>query len=86
MMLYQHPFDIVKLLETWLRIDINLLQYVQIPGYEFCYKNRDERRGCGIRLNIKDTTKYKEQQDFSIVDETIEHMWIGWQGKNKNKI
>ena len=41
-MLYQHPFDIITLSETWLRNDTNLLQYVQIPGYSFCYKNRDE--------------------------------------------
>ena len=41
-MLYQYPFDIITLSETWLRNDTNLLQYVQIPGYNFCYKNREK--------------------------------------------
>ena len=41
-MLYQDPFDIITSSETWLRNDTNLLQYVQIPEYSFCYKNRDE--------------------------------------------
>ena len=34
-MLYQYPFDIITLSETWLRNDTNLLQYVPIPGYSF---------------------------------------------------
>ena len=84
-MLYQHPFDIITLSKTWLRNDKNLLQNVQIPGYSFYYKNRDERLGGGVGIYIKDAIKYKEQQDLSKLDETIEHMWIECQGKNKNK-
>ena len=41
--------------------------------YSFCYKNRDERRGGGIGIYIKDTIKYKERQNLSKLDETIEH-------------
>ena len=59
-MLYQHAFDIITLSETWLRKNSNLLQYVQIPGNSFCYKNRDERRG-GVGMYIKDSIKYKER-------------------------
>ena len=36
-------------------------------------------------MYIKDTIKYKERQDLSKLDETIEYMWIECQGKNKNK-
>ena len=82
-MLYQHPFDIVTLSETWLRKDANLQQCVQIPGYSFCYKSRDERRVCGVGMYIKDTIKYKERQDLSKLDETIEHTWIECQGNNQ---
>ena len=84
-MLCQHPFDIITLSKTWLRNDKNLLQNVQIPGYSFYYKNRDERLGGGVGIYIKDAIKYKEQQDLSKLDETIEHMWTECQGKNKNK-
>ena len=84
-MLYRRPFDIITLSETWLQSDTNLLQYVQIPGYSFCYKNRDEQRGGGVGMYIKDTIKYKERQDLSELNETIEHVWIECQGKNKYK-
>ena len=58
-MLQEHPFDILTLSETWLKDDVNLLNYVQIPGYKFSYRNRNERRGGGvvyiskIQLNTK---------------------------------
>ena len=84
-MVYHHTFDIITLSETWLRNDTNLLQYVQTPAYSFRYKNRDEWRGGGVGMYIKDTIKYKEPQDLSKLDETIKHMWIESQGKNKNK-
>ena len=54
-MLQEHPFDILTLSETWLKDDVNLLNYVRIPGYEFSYKNRNERRGGCISLYIKDS-------------------------------
>ena len=75
-MLYQHPFDIITLPETWQRNDTDLLQYVKIPGYSFFHKNRVERRGGGVGMYIKDAIKHKERQDLSKLDETMEHMWI----------
>ena len=84
-MLYQHLFDIIKLSETWLWNDTSLLHYVQIPGYSFCYKNRDERRVGGVGMHTKDIIKFKERQDLSKLDGTIEHMWIECQGKSKSK-
>ena len=36
-------------------------------------------------MYTKDTIKYKERQDLSKLNETIEHMWIVCQGKNKSK-
>ena len=43
-MLQEHPFDILILSETWLEDGVNLLNNVQIPGYKFSYKTRNERR------------------------------------------
>ena len=31
--LEEHPYDILTLSETWLKDDVNLLNFVQIPGY-----------------------------------------------------
>ena len=53
--------------ETW-------LQYVQIPGCNFCYRNQDERHGGSVGLYIKYTVKYKERQDLSKLDESFEHV------------
>ena len=86
LLFHHHPFDIITLSETWLRNNTNLLQYVQIPGYSFCYKNRDERRGGGVGMYIKATIKYKERHDLSKLDETIEHVWIACQRKNKKNL
>ena len=56
-MLYQHLFDIITLSETWLRNDSDLLQYIQIPGYNLCYKNQDRQQGGGVGMYTKDTIK-----------------------------
>ena len=54
-MLQEHPFDILTLSETWLKDDVNLLNYVEIPDYKFSYRKRNERRGGGVGLYIKDS-------------------------------
>ena len=59
-MFQEYPFDILTLSETWLKDDVNLLNYVQIPGYKFSYKNCNERRG-GVSVYISKiqlNTKY----------------------------
>ena len=59
-MLQEHFFDIMTLSEAWLKDDENLLNYVQIPGYKFSYKNRNERRGrvSVYMLKVQLNTKY----------------------------
>ena len=69
-MLYQHPFDIITLSETWLRNDTKLTTVRTNTRY----KNRDERRGGGVGMFLKDTIKYKGEQDLSKLDEAIGHM------------
>ena len=85
LMLQEQPFDILTLSETRLKDDVNLLNYAQIPGYKFSYKNRNERRGGGIGLYIKDSTEYKVRHDLNKIYESIEHLWIECKGNNCNK-
>ena len=82
-MLQEHPFDILTLSETWLKDDVNLLNYVQIPGYKFSYWTRNKRRG--VCLYIKDSIGYKVRHDLNKIDESIEHLWIECKGNNCNK-
>ena len=43
--LITYGFDIISISETWLKENKNLIDYVQIWGYEFSYNNRDHFRG-----------------------------------------
>ena len=83
-MLQEHPFDILTLSEKWLKDDVTLLNNVQILGYKFSYRNRNERRG-GVGLYIKDSIKYKVRHDLNKIDESIEHLWMECKGNNCNK-
>ena len=80
-MLQEHPFNILALSETWLKDDVNLLNFVQIPGYKFSYKNRNERRG-GVGWYIKDSVEYKVSHDLNKIDESTQHLWIECKGNN----
>jgi len=75
-MISEMKFDIITLSETWLKNDKNLLEYVKVPGYEFVYRNRDEKRGGGVGIYIKETINFKIRNDIVKIDETIEHTWI----------
>ena len=68
-MLQEHPFDILTLSDTWLKVDVNWLNYVQIPDYKFSYNNRNERRG-GVSVYIS---------------KWIVHFWIECKGNNCSK-
>ena len=81
-MLQEHLFDILTLSEMWLKDDVNLLNYVQIPGYKFSYRNRNEKRGEGVGLYIKDSIEYKVRHGLNKIDESIEHLWIECKGNN----
>ena len=84
-MLQEHPFNILILSETWSKDDVNLLKYVQIPGYKFSYKNWNERRGGSVGLYIKDSNEYKVLHELSKIDESIEHLRIECKGNKCNK-
>ena len=68
----------------WLKNDKYLLEYVRLSGYEFSYWNRDEKRGGGKGIYIRDTTKFKVRSDISKLDDSIEHLWVEIQEKKKN--
>lgn len=73
----------VALSETWLRPNKMLLDYVQIPGYELPYNNRDNMRGGGVGFYIKDTIKFKRRTDIENRMPDLEHLWVELPGKIK---
>ena len=68
--------DIITLSETWLKNDKHLLEYVNLPGYKFSYRNRDEKRGGGVGVYIKDCITYKIRNDIISIDGSLEHQWV----------
>ena len=52
-MVNESKFDIITLSETCLKNDKHLLEYFNLPGYKFFYRNRDGKRGGGAGVYIK---------------------------------
>ena len=75
-MINQINFDVITLSETWLKNDKHLLEYVRLPGYEFAYRNRDEKRGDGVGIYTRDTIEFKVCNDILKLDESIEYLWV----------
>ena len=83
-MLNMYQFNIISLSETWLKDNKYLLDYVNIPGCNFEYRNRDNRRGGGVGFYLQEDVSYKVRRDIVRMDESIEHLWFEIQGKNKH--
>ena len=77
---YECHFDILTLSETWLTKNQNLLDYVELPGYDLYYKNRENKRGGGVAAYLRDSLKCKIQKDFCSLDTDIENLWLELQG------
>ena len=69
--------------ETWLKDNQKLLDYVDIPGYNLEYANRDNTRGVGVGVYIKETFTCTERKDMINLDKSIEHYWLEVSGLTK---
>ena len=81
---YECNFDILKLSETWLTENQNLLDYVELSEYDLYYNNRDNKRGGGVAAYVRESLKCKIRKDFYSLDTNIEHLWLELQGKNRH--
>ena len=70
--------------ETWLKDNQKLLDYVEIPGYNLEYTNRDNKQGGGVGVYIRETFTYTEHKDIINLDKSIENYWLEVSGLNKN--
>ena len=71
LMINQTRFDVIAISETWLKNDKHLLEYVRLSGYEFAYRNWDEKRGGGVGIYIRDTVGFKVRSDISKLDDYV---------------
>ena len=78
-----YPMHIVALSETWLRDQLQLLDYVSIPGFVTEFWNRECIRGGGVGVYIKENINYKHRRDIENAHPELEHLWIEVPGCNK---
>ena len=84
LMLENHKFDIVALSETWLKDNKHQYEYVQIPGYNTVFRNRENKKGGGVGFYVKDHLSFTLRNDIMKMDDSTETIWIEVRGKNKN--
>ena len=75
-MVMRYKFDIITLSETWLKNNPLLLNHFTIPGYKNEFNNREEKRGGGVGLYIRENLQYKRRNDITEKDRTMEHLWL----------
>ena len=56
---YERNFDILPLSETWLTENQNLLDYVELSGYDLNHSNNEKKRGCGVVAYVRESLKCK---------------------------
>ncbi|XP_057305393.1 uncharacterized protein LOC130642322 [Hydractinia symbiolongicarpus] len=81
---HKYDFDAITLTETWLKDNPFLLEYAKIEGYTMYYHNRDNKRGGGVGVYIKDNIKHKLRKDIVNINPALEHLWVEIDGKNKH--
>ena len=63
------PFDIIAITETWLESD-NYLDFL-LNDYEFCHKNRLNKKGGGVAIYVHKTLNFKMQKNMSMVIDDV---------------
>ena len=84
LMLENHKFDIVALSETWLKDNKHQYEYVQIPGYNTVFRNRENKKGGGVGFYLKDHLNIILRNDITKMDDSNETIWIEVRRKNKS--
>ena len=60
-----HQFDTKTLSETWLKDNVNLLNAVNIPGYDKNFRNLDRVKGVGVSYYINTEIILKGGKDLA---------------------
>ena len=80
----KYRFDVITLSETWLKNNPELLEYVKIPGYQMEYRNRENMKGGGVGMYIRENIKFSRRRDLENLHPDLEHLWIEIPGRNKH--
>ena len=80
------PFAIIAITETWLESD-NYLDFLFLNDYEFCHKNRLNKKGCVVAIYVHKTLNFKMQKNMSmVIDDVMESITIELCINNKRNV
>ena len=74
-MVHERKPDIISLPKMWLKNKKHLLEYVNISGHKFSYRNRNKKRGGGVGIFVKDCINCKVRNNFVSTDVMLGHLW-----------
>ena len=75
--------DIIIISKTWLT---PFSPEIKIPGYEFCHKDRNTKRGGGITLLLSSNIRYKMLDHAKSNSCTFEHLSVEIDLRNNQKL
>ena len=81
---YECNLDSLTISETCLTENQNLLDYVELSGYDLYYTNRENKSGGGVAAYVRESLKCKIRKDFCSLDINIEHLWLELHRKNRH--
>lgn len=72
---FTEHFDVIAISETWMNIEKGI--DFGMEGYEFIYKNRENKGGGGVAIYIDEALDFKViEQMTTVVDDTLECLSI----------
>ena len=80
---YECNFDILPLSKTWLTENQNLLDYMELSGYDLYYNNRENKHGGVVAAYVRESLKCKIRKGFWSLDTDIKHLWLELHRKNR---
>ena len=79
-----HKFHIIGLTETWLKNEPDSI--LCLPGYNIEFVNRQNQKGGGVMIYIKDSLLYSLRHDLAIQSNYYESLFIEIQNENTKNI
>jgi hypothetical protein len=67
------PIYVIAVQEIW---SIQSVELVQIPGFRFVYKSRNDGRGGGVGFYVKDNIQFHECNFYQFIDSQFENIII----------
>ena len=74
----------MKLSETWLRDQKELLDYLPIDGHATEFRHRVATKGRGVGAYIKENVAYRRRFDIEKPQPDLEHLWLELPGRTKH--